>query len=99
MSHDYHPRTGPISEHGPDPVFWDGCADCERKAKDPCLWGEDVRRAMWGRMIDVEFGSGGHYRSTAEGVAGRRMYELYVLLERFFGIDGRHLVVAQREFV
>lgn len=85
-THDYHEG---LPGYHPDQVLRDGCAECERRGKDPlkALLHMDRERfaKAWQRAIDYD-------RGTAEHVAvcERDLLDticlLGVMLERFFGI-------------
>ena len=76
MSHRLHPAT--------DALLFDGCEECEGRTEFPAILEIDVFKMarLWNRMIDVEFFAD-QYRTLAEAKAGRTLYHLYVLLERF----------------
>lgn len=83
MSHNYHPRSNELDDtRGPSPIFFDGCEDCEEKAKDPLRWSQEVAAAVWTKMNEVEYHHTGRYRSDAEAVAGRAAYAMCVFIER-----------------
>lgn len=89
MAHDYHPRSGELTDPASvSPVFFDGCAECERKAEDPLLWGGLLPVAVWAKMLQVEFGDES-YRSAAEAKAGRVAYHQAIFLERNMGLPAQ----------
>lgn len=81
MTHAIHE---PIADAG----LSDNCLDCQAKARDP-LTGldRDNLRALWSRMIEVEYLSTGlRYRSHAEAAAADRLFYAAKVMERA-GID------------
>lgn len=94
MAHRYHPRSHPLDEiDGKDPILFDGCSDCYEKV-DPLRQSRDVVRALWLKMLAVEFEDAGTlYRSDTEARACIRLYEIAVFLQRHFGMEPRDLEV------
>jgi hypothetical protein len=65
----------------------DRCPRCAEIADNPSAFMDDeLFRATWKQMVDVEWGEHG-YRSDTEGRAGRKLYALAVFMERRLGLD------------
>lgn len=95
MSHDYHPRLNALNDtEGPSPIYFDGCAECERKARDILLWNKESAAALWAKMVVVEYDGAGSYRSEAESAACGLVYAVSIYLERHAQMDP-HLVLAR----
>jgi hypothetical protein len=76
-SHTYHPDT---HEFG----LADDCDRCAEHATRPHELDDQNLAALWLRMLDVEFGPGdASYRSKNEAKAGKYLYDVALLLERF----------------
>jgi len=76
-SHAYHEDT---HEFG----LADDCPRCAEHAAHPVTLDDQNLAALWLRMLDVEFGpDDASYRSTTEAKAGKYLYDVAVLLERF----------------
>jgi hypothetical protein len=78
-SHTFHDD---IAEHG----LADGCDRCAEHAAHPATLDDQNLGALWHRMLDVEFGYNHgdvSYRSDNEAKAGKYLYDVAVLLERF----------------
>jgi len=62
----------------------DDCDRCAEHAARPHSLDDENLGALWMRMLDVEFGDGtASYRSANEAKAGRYLYDVAILLERF----------------
>lgn len=94
-SHDPHED---ISTHG----LADGCERCDEIAGNPIAFldGENFR-ALWAKMLEVEFGfyglddrvaDGSSYRSGNEAKAGKQLYMTAIFVERHTDHDPRTIV-------
>jgi len=62
----------------------DDCDRCAEHAARPHALDDEMLAALWMRMLDVEFGDGTKsYRSENEAKAGKSLYDVALLLERF----------------
>lgn len=87
---------GPHKREEGRPLLCDGCPACEDHAEKRGVGlDEETFRAAWRLMIAVEYGNGASsYRSSAEAKLCRALYETSLVIQRFFGIDPRLLVVV-----
>lgn len=90
-----HGRHDQVSDDGRDVLLHDGCDRCGEQAVEPLLLDDGRLRALWCRMLDVEFGDGPDwYTSGSEGRACRSLYRMAVLMQRL-GVDPELPVLPQ----
>lgn len=90
MSHVWHPRRYTVEDprqlDSNEPLLFDGCTDCERLV-NPVFQSPTMSRALWAKMVRVDFQLTGGYRSDTEAKAGSRLYEAALFLQRAFGLE------------
>jgi len=74
----------------------DDCERCAEIATNPVVYldGENFR-ALWAKMISVEFDDQGGYRSDNERTAGKQLYTIALFVERHTILDPRDAVTSE----